>query len=951
MRKILAYILVLAITTGLFVMPVSATEAEISYELTDAEKTLMGLGVVDKAEYSPDALLSRAEFASLIAELCGFVPDNKAYLENMQTSFGSDNKDELITSSEGKVFDDVDSTMKEFDAINAMCARNYMTGITASLFGPYYDITAGEVVKVLVSMLGRDYHARYAGGYPTGYMNIARKIKLTTGVSLDASDFVTLRDAVTMIYNAFEINVYELTGIGTDGDVEYTESNKTFLNYCADIYIVEGNMTDNGITTYYGNSQVGQDKVVIGGVSMYIGSADYARGYLGRELIAYYIKDDSDRRYLVYASTYEDNSITFSAADFAGYSSSAIKYFDENGKLVTASVSGADVIYNNTSCDRYNENTFRFLFGDITLVSTSGSSTYDVIIVNDYMVGKINRISSVDKMVYSDTLYSSMNGVKTLDLKEESGKTIIITDANGNKVDFEALSAGNVISVAKNADGSYINIKVCSAGVTNFEISDYVLDGCLTVSDGEREYTLRGVSALSGGINIKPGELYDLYLDYEGNLIYLEALIDSTDLKKAFLADAAPHSNGLSNTYAIKLYTQDGELKVYNLEDKLLLNHSSVKAAAAMTDIVNAKGRVVLYREDKDTQTLKAMVTPLEFGAADTDDRGWYAVIPYVRLSREVGETKTDFDNDQATNHADNKFKFLPDDNMLNKAFKYNEKTSTLFAVPATKEEYDDVKKFYVDRLKFNKEDTYYLNAYDTEIDAIAPEAIAFSAGGGSASGDTIAKEKAFLISRIMTTVDSEDEEIQAYKGYIMDANNQVLAETTLAVSTEVDFVDSNNQVGAPAVALEPGDIIRYATNSDGAISAIFVAYDMSAGAAYPFSDAWGAHWYSADAYTGYVYNIDGDYMRITAAEPHTVPTDPTNQYRYFIDRTTSAVQKISKKILVVEQGRNGITVRTGTKDDIVSYKDSGDLASGAYDKVVGIEYSWGVIIANVIYK
>ncbi len=974
MRKILAYIITLTILAGLFCSPVSTMAQETSAyaELDLAETTLIGLGIVDSDSYNPDALLSRAEFATLIARLCNFVPANKAYLDNMEVIFGADVKDELITTSDEQVFDDVDATMEEFEAINAMYAKGYMNGITPTHFGPYYDVTAGQVVKVVVSMLGRDRFAQYKGGYPDGYMKDARDIKLLAGLAFTAGDFITMRETLNLIYNAFDLNVYELTSIGTDGEESYEETDKTFLNECASLYKVEGIMTDNGVSTYYGASKVGYTKVVIGGKTINIGAGNYARAYLGRDLIAYCLKDDADRLYIAYVTTSgEDKSVTFTAGDFAGYASSTMKYYNENGKLINASlVASPKVIYNNTALTRYNADTFDFLFGDITLVSTQGNK-YDVIVVNDYMVGKINKIASSDKIIYSKTPYSGMNDVKTLDLEEEDGKIIVITDANGNAVDFDALSKGNIISVAKNEDGSYISIKVCSAAVTNFELTNYVYDDKLEVSNGESTYYLKGTEELEENMSLKLGQLYDLYFDYEGNLIWMENLADSTDLKKAYLVDAAKDANGFSDTCAVKLYTEDSELAVYELDNKVILNHSSIKSDDAMAEIESAIGKMVLYRIDKETKILKAIITPLGFGMEDTDDRGWYELVPYVELS---AESKSDDDQAAYQDYLANEFvgiKYSYQSNMgyLNKAMVYDKKLTTLFAVPATKDEYNNEKKFYVNKVAFQNNTSYYLNAYDTEEDSIMPSVMAFAVGGGSASGDAVTERSVFLVSKVTTIVNADEEQTKAYKGYVMDFDKKTATETTFPVSTEVEFVDSSNKVGATPVDIEPGDIIRYAVNSDNEISAIFVAYDMSEKQANPFG-APSLQWYNNDTYAGYPYSVDGNYVRITTEAPHLVAekaeeywytNDKTKdlpynealaQYNYFSARENAVFHVLTKVILVVEEGVRGeISVRSGTADDLVSYEESGDLATESYNKIVGTETSWGHTIGTVIYK
>ncbi len=977
MRKIISCFITLTILLGLFCAPFSvAAEAMPSaVELDEAEATLIGLGIIDRADYNPDALLSRAEFASLISSLCDFVPSNKHYLDNMDVIFGEDNSDKLITSADEQVFDDVDSTMEEFEAINAVYEKGYMRGITPTHFGPYYDITAGEVVKVIVSMLGRDQLAQYKGGYPNGYMTVARDIKLTAGISVSSSDFITLRQTLNLIYNAFDINVYELTGVGTDGESTYTQSDKTFLNYCADLYKAEGIMTDNGITTLYGVSAVGEDAVVIGGMRMYIADSYSARDYIGRQLVAYYSKTDSDKKYLEYAAPADnDTAVTFDADDFAGYTSTQMKYYDENGKLVKASLSNPKVICNNTVLNRYNASTFSFLFGDITLASTGASSAYDIIIVNNYKVGKISKVNTIDKIAYADTIYGTMNDIKTLELEEQSGKVIIITDANGTILDFDSLVPGSVVSVATGANGSYIKIIVSTNTLSGFTVTDYTLTDSMEISNGTDTYVIKGEALLSANSNIRIGEAYDLGFDYKGNLVWFisqkeagTADPSASTLKKAFLVKSNSTSNGLLVSHVVKLFNDSGELAIYELDEKVILNHSSVTAANAMSQVASAEGKVVLYRLDKETNLLKEMVTPLAFGDADTDNRGWYEVNPYVELSAasdNVADT-TAYES-YLTAHASNRYIYQSNGGYLDKSMIYNN-NATLFAVPGVKTEYDDEKKFHVNTVKFIQNHGYYINAYDTNRNALAPTAFAFSSGGGSVSGDAVNERTSFLITKVMKTVNSEEKETNTFKGYLMDFDKKTATEVTLAVSTEVEFVDIDNNTGASAVQLEPGDIIRYATNSDEEISAIFVSYDKDLGVAYPFGTP-SADWYNADAYAGYAYTVNGSYVRLTNAEPHEVPqkaydkwiadgNDASNydavlaEFNYITDRANAVVHTVGKVILVVEETRNGITVRSGSLEDIISYEQSGTPASGRYSKIVGTETSWGHTIGTVIYK
>lgn len=968
MKKFLSYFVVLTIILSLFSVPVNVLGADASQtvaELDSAEKTFIGLGIVDGATYNSQALLSRADFASFIAKMCKFVPDDKDYQDGMNNLYGEDNKDVVYDGVKTQIFDDVDATMAEYEAINAMYANGYMKGITPTYFGPYYDITAGEVVKVLVSMLGREMLAEHKGGYPNGYMDVARSIKLTSGVNVASNEFITMKQTLNLFYNAFDINVYDITGIDGDGGVQYTDTGYTFIEKCMDMNYIEGNMTDNGVSTFYGSSKVGLDQVIIGGKAFYLGNADYARGYLGRNLLAYYEEDEAGKKQLLYVlPSASDKYETFSAKDFAGYTSDAMKYYDENGKLETARLSSSKtVIYNNSVIGRYNEDTFNFLFGDITLISTEGS-TYDVVVVNDYMAGKINKIIGADKVLYSETLYGTMNDVKKLDLGEENGKIVVITDANGNSIGFDDLATGNVISVTKNEDGSYINVKVCSAAVTSFEIANYSQSGdVIEVTNGTDTYKLSGVSELASPLNIKLGELYDLYFDYDGNLIWLENLADSTDLKKAFLAQVGDDSNGLNSSFAARIYTEDGLLAVYKFDKKLILNHKTVNAEDAIAELEKEIGKIILYRADEEAGVLKAVVTPLTFGIDDNGERGWYEASPYVKLSR--GDETDDQWSKYQSDNVSLRYVYEGNNAMLDKVFTWDKNNSKIFSIPGDLDEYNVEKRYKVKNTTFASNTGYYLNCYDRNYGSMKPDVFVMS--GGSASGAEIYQRTAFIITKAVNTVNEEGDPVKAYRGYNMTYNTSSPVEATLVLSSEVEFVDALNNPASDEnpdvvqVELEPGDIIRYATNVDNEVTSIFVTYDKNENKAYPFGRS-SLDWRDSDAYTGYAYVVSENCIRVTMDPPHLVQSKAEELYptvtperalfEYLANRNTAILHQYGKIVMVVEDdARGGIVIRQGSADDIISFKESGELDEDAYDIVVGLETSWGYPVGTVIYK
>ena len=68
------------------------------------------------------------------------------------------------------------------------------------------------------------------------------------------------------------------------------------------------------------------------------------------------------------------------------------------------------------------------------------------------------------------------------------------------------------------------------------------------------------------------------------------------------------------------------------------------------------------------------------------------------------------------------------------------------------------------------------------------------------------------------------------------------------------------------------------------------------------------------------------------------------------MDSSKVVVHEVNLKTLIVEEVRGGVSVKVGSIEDIVSYNDSGDLASGEYNKVVAIAYM-AMPIGTVVYK
>jgi hypothetical protein len=115
-----------------------------------------------------------------------------------------------------------------------------MTGYPSGKFGPDDIISFGQVVTVLMKMLG--YSTADVGArWPEGFMEKASEIGLTDGISLSASSAITKGDAAVLFLNLL--------------NSEVNNSPKTYMEtiigatVVSEVFLVSTNAsTDSGIT-------------------------------------------------------------------------------------------------------------------------------------------------------------------------------------------------------------------------------------------------------------------------------------------------------------------------------------------------------------------------------------------------------------------------------------------------------------------------------------------------------------------------------------------------------------------------------------------------------------------------------------------------------------------------------------------------------------------------------
>ncbi|RKD33504.1 S-layer homology domain-containing protein [Thermohalobacter berrensis] len=234
MRKVLSVLLVLSLVFGSFSFAFAASDIE-GHKYEDAVKRLNALGLVqgDDRGFAPDDTITRAEFATLVVRALG-------YEEVAEVSKGATN------------FTDVPATHWASGYINIASSMGLINGYGDGQFGPEDQITYEQAITLMVRALGYKQDALDKGGYPVGYMLVAKDLDITDGIDDGVVGVPATRGIVfKLMDNSLTVDMMVKEGTGEDATWK-VEEGKTILgelgNEKVTARVVDFNADDNEIT-------------------------------------------------------------------------------------------------------------------------------------------------------------------------------------------------------------------------------------------------------------------------------------------------------------------------------------------------------------------------------------------------------------------------------------------------------------------------------------------------------------------------------------------------------------------------------------------------------------------------------------------------------------------------------------------------------------------------------
>lgn len=922
-KKIISLLLGLSIFFGMGLMGTAEKTVSQSDERAADFVSKWGFAQVlpyESMDYSQK--ITRADFAVLVAEICGLgvKGSGETYFDEI---FSTEDKSQtLITEDMVKKsqFTDVNEAHYAYSYIQTVKDYNLMNGVSETQFNPDGVITLNQALKTLVSALNYSVVAELKGGYPSGYYRVANEIKLLNNVSMGTNEELDWITAQNLLYNALHTNVFEQTSYGDS--FSYTDVDTDMLmTKIFSVEKVDGVVSDNGISSLTGNGKAGDNGIILENKRYSVtDETKYVKNWLGHSVTLYYYNDDTNKENQVVYGCVSKNetAVTFLAEDFDKLTSNSISYYingTDKTKKVTL-VNTPYVIKNGNALSSYDNGTFKFSDGEITLISHNNSK-YNVIIVNEVDYAIVERVNTSEEIIYNKIRSNNTDNVNVVNLKKYDNVTI--KDVNDENLAVGDIKDSDVLEIVKGSNN--ITITVVRNVADKFYLKEMSTDskGKTLVSNGETEeirVTSQFLNALEK-TELKIGDTFTLYLNSANEVVWAEKQTASESGNYAVLTKCVKKDKSFDSEYYIQVYAGNEDFDHYELEEKISYNNNTVKAKDKFDELKNYYGAVVNF-ELNDDNKVTSIVTPANFG--DRSDRGFYRLNnPGTNLSY--------------SGHAQN---------FQAKVIRGGK--CVTFTVPEDQSDYDDIENFQYNKASFSDNGSYKAEAYGFDYDTPVASFIVVQQ---QASGGTY-KSDALVVDSIVQAVNDNDEVLYKIKGYgCNDDDDQTVKYREYFITDNAKIVDVDYKVSTTYTSLKDivkGDIVRLGFNAKKYVETINVAYDYSTDKFYtdPTSSR-GQYQYQTQY--GYPYSVKSGYLRLCReTKPENIDfTDSAKVYDAMLS------YGIGSKVINIKTNGDNLTVSnvsTGSADDIITYLNTGSSSTCSKVVVLTRWTAYGYLIA-----
>lgn len=542
MRKISVLLLICILFLNIGSVTIWAEDLE-DYSNDIEIMNILGIMTGDEnGDFNPKDCLTRAEFAKIVCVLDGF-DVNTLYTENLN-------------------YKDLFANHWAYNYICYVTEKGYMTGDDNHRFRPDDCITGNEATKVLMHILGYDYRAAQNGGYPTGYITTADLIGMYKDFKGNTFDYILREEVAKLINNSLDIPLMELVSVGAEK--EYSNSSgRTLLSQNFNMKRGKGLVLATDSAAILSNDKAFDNRVIIDGISMKT-NEDLSH-LLGSKVTYMYTfsKDDDSFNKLFYYNVLESGKVTILKEDFIDFINNTLIYETEDGELERLNISQTASYILNGSNKIYDSSIFNFNLGDITVVSTNNSKTYDVVIISKAEIITAGTIDARNEKIYDKYNLALFIDFSNSDLKYD------IKNKSGELIGFNDIKENDILTIYKGEDKVkvVVNNDFVSGRVDSVSSDGFIING--------KEYKLNYYGLLRKSA-IAPGNNVTIYFDSYGYVANITMMLaDENPL--AYLVKLVPVTLDNEEEIIAKLFTKEGNFVEYMLADNVIVNDVNCK--------------------------------------------------------------------------------------------------------------------------------------------------------------------------------------------------------------------------------------------------------------------------------------------------------------------------------------------------------------------------------------
>lgn len=620
LKKVISSVAALTmVASSVAAFAVDFPDVESTASYAQAVQELSALDVIsgyDDGTFGPDKLVTRAEITKMIVD---------ALAERSSAE----------ASTESTKFADVSADHWAKGYINQGVANGFIAGMSDTEFDPDANVTYVQAQKMLVSAIGYETYAQAQGGWPTGYKTYAASLDITKGISgITDSTELTRAQVAQMIDNAMDAPLCVIASWKTEWNGSKTpnlevrdgkegRAYETLFTEKHDAYKVYGRVTETSKTgsvdtdkvTFqvekadnFDDEEVKADSPV--SEDMYIGDSK-ADNYLRTYSQALIQKNDDDEfTILSIAAAAANKSVTVASEDFdenkstdealyffpAGTTKGSTKYQLDTTNGVTIYINGVESSKSIAELRDYldkNETASVTLQKETETGSTSTSAKYNTIMVSSYVTAIVDEV--IDKTnetsVNFDTYSSGIQAKMTVN-KDDDNYTYSFK-LDGKDIEAKDLQQNDVLNISYDTTGSFKDSSFYDVIVTR-----NVVDGvkCTSINDSKGEYTIGGTkykAAEGMDIDVETSTEYSLYLDHFGRI----AKADENSVSKNYgvLKNIYKKAGG---DYMAQIITKKGTEEEYKVDSDKVNEYATYLKYATFYSDKEKKNRIDTTTKD-----------------------------------------------------------------------------------------------------------------------------------------------------------------------------------------------------------------------------------------------------------------------------------------------------------------------------------------------------------------